>query len=154
MVDGKNYTVSLWDTAAPKEFENLRWLSYSDTDLFFICYSCVNPASFHNAKSEWVTEVKHRMVHAHYILVATKADLRDDPNTIQRLAEQELTAISTEQGMALSKEIGASAFFEVSALTQKGLKELFNSAVKGAADEMERHLKEEDQHNRKKCVLF
>lgn len=153
MVDGKTYTVSLWDTAGQDDYDNIRWLSYPQTDLFFICYSCVNPASFHNVKNKWVLELNYRMNHPHYILVATKTELRDDPYTIQRLAERKLTAISTEQGMALSKEIGASGFFEVSALTQKGLKELFNSAVKGAADEMERHLKE-DQHNRKKCVLF
>ena len=154
MVDGKTYTVTLWDTAGQDDYDNIRWLSYPETDLFFICYSCVNPASFHNVKAKWVPELKRRMDHAHYILVATKTDLRDDPNTIQRLAERKLTAISTEQGMALSKEIGASGFFEVSALTQRGLRELFNSATKGAADEMERQLTEEDQHKSKKCVLF
>ena len=104
MVDGKTYTVTLWDTAGQDDYDNIRWLSYPQTDLFFICYSCVNPASFHNVKNKWVLELNYRMNHPHYILVATKTELRDDPNTIQRLAEQKLTAISTEQGMALSKE--------------------------------------------------
>ena len=138
--DGKNYTVSLWDTAGQDDYDNIRWLSYPETDLFFICYSCFSPASFHNVKEKWVTELKYRMERPRYILVATKIDLRDDPKAIQRLADKRQTPVSTEQGMALSREIGASGFFEVSALTQKGLKELFNGAVKGAANEMERQL--------------
>ena len=41
---------------------------------------------------------------AQLILVGTKADLREDRETIERLAEKGLAPISYEQGMALAKQ--------------------------------------------------
>jgi len=40
-----------------------------------------------------------------------------------------LTPIAHEQGQQLAKEIGAAAYAECSARTQKGLKECFNSCI-------------------------
>jgi len=61
------------------------------------------------------------------ILVGTKLDIRDDKETI---AEQQLTPISHDQGQQLSKEINAVAYLECSALTQKGVKEVFDEAIR------------------------
>ena len=51
-IKGENQTVELWDTAGilyctsvlllgQEEYEQLRPLSYSDADIFIICYSIV-----------------------------------------------------------------------------------------------------------------
>ncbi len=47
-VDGKAYSVDLWDTAGQEEYKRLRALSYPDTDVFLICFAVVNPSSFEN----------------------------------------------------------------------------------------------------------
>ena len=60
----------------------------------------------------------------------TKIDLRDDPNTIQALQKQNMAPIRREQGLKLSKKIKAYAYVECSALTQKGLHQVFEEAIR------------------------
>jgi len=64
--------------------------------------------------------------------VGTKVDLRGDPETLQLLFERGFAPISTVQGNALAAEIDAVGYFETSAITQSGLKPLFNHAIRKA----------------------
>jgi len=64
------------------------------------------------------------------ILVGTKLDMREDKETLDRLAEKKLSPISTEQGTQMAKDIKAIKFMECSALTQKGLKDVFDEAIR------------------------
>ena len=52
MLDGKAYTLSLWDTSGGEDFARLRPLSYPDTGVFLVCFSIVAPASFMNVWNE------------------------------------------------------------------------------------------------------
>ena len=61
--------------------------------------------------------------------MGTKADLRQDRRTIDLLAAQGVTPISPEQGMAVAKRIGAK-YIECSAKTGKGVKEVFDLAMR------------------------
>lgn len=60
------------------------------------------------------------------IVVGTQSDLRDDPTNIEKLARQKTRPISIEQGERLAKEVGAVKYTECSALTQRGLKNVFD----------------------------
>jgi len=64
------------------------------------------------------------------ILVGTKLDMREDKETLDRLAEKKLSPITTEQGNQMGKEIKAVKYMECSALTQKGLKDVFDEAIR------------------------
>ncbi len=57
-------------------------------------------------------------------------DLRDDRETIERLRGKGLAPITYEQGMAMAKAIKAVHYWECSALTQKGLKTVFDEAIR------------------------
>ena len=105
-------------------------LSYPQTDVFLVCFSLDNPASFENVKAKWVPEVRHHCLNEPIVLVGTKLDLRNDTETIEKLREKGLKPITYAQGSELAKDIGAGLYLECSAMTQEGLKEVFDEAVR------------------------
>ncbi|KAA0708731.1 Rho-related GTP-binding protein [Triplophysa tibetana] len=104
IVSGKQHLLGLYDTAGQEDYNQLRPLSYPNTDVFLICFSVVNPASYHNVQEEWVPELKSCMPHVPYILIGTQIDLRDDPKTLARLLHMKEKPLSYEQGLKLSRE--------------------------------------------------
>lgn len=108
----------------------LRPLSYPQTDVFLICFSLVSPASFENVRAKWYPEVSHHCPNTPIILVGTKLDLRDDAETINRLREKRLAPMSYPVSLSMAKEIRAVKYLECSALTQKGLKNVFDEAIR------------------------
>lgn len=130
MVDGKPVNLGLWDTAGQEDYDRLRPLSYPQTDVFLICFSLVNPASFENVRAKWYPEVSHHCPNTPIILVGTKLDLRDDPPTIGKLRDKKLAPINYPQALGSVKDIGAVKYVECSALTQKGVKQVFDEAIR------------------------
>ena len=66
-------------------------------DVFLICFSLVNPASFENVRAKWYPEVRHHCPQVPIILVGTKLDLREDKETIDKLKEKRLAPITYPQ---------------------------------------------------------
>ena len=130
MVDGKTISLGLWDTAGQEDYDRLRPLSYPQTDIFLLCFSVINPVSFANVRSKWWPEVTHHCPDTKLLLVGTKLDLRDDKEVLEKLKEKDTKPVSIEEAEALCKEIGALKYMECSALTQKGLKQVFDEAIK------------------------
>jgi GTPase SAR1 family protein len=89
----------------------------------------ISETSYKNVKTKWWPEVTHHCP-TDNILVGTKADLRDDPEFLESLRDKGLSPITTEQGEKLRTDINAVKYMECSALTQKGLKEVFDFAIK------------------------
>lgn len=127
-VDGKLINFALWDTAGQEEYSRLRALSYPETDVFLLCFSVVAPASFDNIKTKWFPEISHHCPGAKCILVGTKIDLREDKATLEQLKGEKLP--TTEVGKKLADDIDAECYLECSALTQEGLKRVFEEAIR------------------------
>ncbi|KAH3743763.1 rac gtpase [Pelomyxa schiedti] len=123
MVDGKPISLGLWDTAGQEDYDRLRPLSYPQTDVFIICYSCISPTSLENVKSKWIEEIRHHCPAVPVLLSCNKCDLRKD-------AKWSSKQVPKAQGDAIAKEIGAVGHFETSALTTVGCKDLFDAAVR------------------------
>ena len=75
-------------------------------------------------------EIRHHCPDTPIVLCGTKIDLRDDPTTIQALHKQSLAPIRRESGAKLAKKLKAYAYVECSALTQKGLHQVFEEAIR------------------------
>ena len=95
-----------------------------------ICFSLTSPASYENVRAKWYPEVSHHCPNTPIILVGTKVDLRDDKETIEKLKEKKMSPITTAQGLQMAKEIASVKYLECSALTQKGLKQVFDEAIR------------------------
>jgi small GTP-binding protein len=130
VVDGKPITLGLWDTAGQEDYDRLRPLSYPGTSVFLIAFSVVSPSSFDNVPTKWIPEITHHAPDTPIILVGTKIDLREDPDTIDRLREHRQAPIAYQQGVKMAEQIGAVKYLECSALTQKGLKNIFDEAIR------------------------
>jgi len=131
---GEEVKLSLWDTAGQEAYTKIRILSYPKTDVFLLCFSVVNPASYINTKDVWHVEIMKNCPTARIVLVGTKIDLRDDKSTLEELSSQGKSPISKEQGLAKADEIGAVNYLECSALSQEGLKEVFEYSLQTVAE--------------------
>ncbi len=132
MVDEKPISLGLWDTAGQEDYDRLRPLSYPHTDVFLICFSIISPTSFDNVKNKWHQEIAHHCPNVPFVLVGTKEDMRNDAHTLATLQNKGTRPITREQGQALAAELKAAAYMECSAKTQKGLKDVFDTAIKSA----------------------
>lgn len=64
------------------------------------------------------------------------------------------TPITTEQGEALAKQVGAKAYVECSAVTQKGLKTVFDESVRVAMKAMQDRRKHLKKQKTAKCIIM
>jgi len=130
VVDGKAINLGLWDTAGQEDYDRLRPLSYPQTDVFLLCFSVVNPSSFDNVTVKWHREIVQHCPNTPIILVGTKVDLREEKEIQDQLKSKGQGVITTEMGLAKAHEINARKYLECSAKTQKGLKIVFEEAVR------------------------
>lgn len=68
------------------------------------------------------------------MIVGTQVDLRDEAAVVEKLMRQKQRPISAESGERLCREQGAIKYVECSALTQKGLKNVFDEAIVAALE--------------------
>jgi len=130
IVEGNPVNLGLWDTAGSEEYDSLRPLSYPGTDVFLVCFSLFSPESFHNVYKKWIPEITEHAPDTPIIIVGTKLDLRNKPEAISALKENNQEPITEEMGRVLCSKIGAKRYLECSALTQEGLAKVFEEAVK------------------------
>jgi len=141
-VDGEPVTFEMCDTPGQDDFDTLRPLVYPNTDVFLLCFSVVLPSSFHNIREKWIPEIrkstqknkkkiksKNQKDDIPIVLVGTQSDLRNDAQTLVELAQYKETPVSEADARKLVQSMGFDDYIESSSLTQKNLKEVFDSAI-------------------------
>ena len=112
-----------------EEYDRLRILAYPGTDVFLVCFSVMSQTSLQNVVETWVPELRHQAPRAPLILVGTKTDLRDNTAALQELQKKRQRPVTFEDGQKFAKKHKFDAHVECSALTQKGLKNVFDEAI-------------------------
>ncbi len=123
MVDSKPISLGLWDTAGQEDYDRLRPLSYPRTDVFLWCFSLTDRCTFQNVRNKWIPEITHYCPDTKWLLVGTKQDLR---LALGNRSE----SVSTEEAEQAAIELGASGYFECSAKTGDGVKQVFDQAIR------------------------
>ncbi|KAF9916734.1 GTP-binding protein Rho1, partial [Lobosporangium transversale] len=116
--------LSLWDTAGQEDYDRLRPLSYPESDVVLMCYAVDSPSSLDNIREKWHPELQHFLENVPKIVVGLKADLRDTAKE-----EDKDQFVSTEQGALVAADLHCK-HYECSAMTRKGLAEVFQAAIK------------------------
>lgn len=111
------------------DLDALRPLCYPGTDVFLVCFSVVQPASFSRLRRQWLDEVRLYDPKAVIVLVGLQCDLRTDVNVLLDLAAHGQRPVTEKEGRARARSVGAAAYFECSALTQRNLKEVFDAVI-------------------------
>lgn len=117
-INGKSINVSLWDTAGQEEYARLRYLSYPETDVFLLCFSLADISTFENIQ-KWYNEITYHCPEAKIVLVGMKLDLRYD------FEKNSFSCVSYDDAVALAKKLKLVDYVECSALTQEGLRKVF-----------------------------
>lgn len=137
------FKLNLWDTAGQEEYDRLRPLSYPQTDIFLICFAITEKNSFRNVCDKWLPELKlnsnieNNSLFTNYnklpiLLVGTKADLDGT------IPETDSNYISKEEIEKCVNDNGFMGYIECSAMTQVGVREVFEKAIESVVFEPER----------------
>eukprot|EP00729_Bicosta_minor_P011681 gene11681-8354_t len=129
--EDKKVEMGLWDTPGQEDYDSLRPLAYSGTDVILIVYSIVYPDSLENILEKWKPHMKHFVPDAPIILVGNKLDCRTDDLKIHGETDGE-TPVTTAEGLEVANKIGACGFYEISATDGTGVDELLYSATRVA----------------------
>ncbi|XP_065611843.1 rho-related GTP-binding protein RhoD [Cyrtonyx montezumae] len=140
-ISGKPAKIHLWDTAGQEDYDRLRPLSYSDTNVVLICFDVTSRSSYDNILTKWYPEVNHFCKGVPVLLVGCKTDLRQghhDPVTFQ-------------EGEDMARQVQATAYLECSALHRENVRDVFievcTVALRGA------HRSRRKRWPRNGCVL-
>ena len=146
VIDDKPISVNFWDSLGGDGYDRMRpYAFYPKTNVFLVCYSVALPSTFEHVRTKWMPELIKHFPQTPFILVATMIEKREDADTVDHLASKGLAPITTEQGQKLAKEINAASYMECSSATQKGVKEVFEEAIRVVLDTPE---------NQKKCLIM
>jgi len=81
---------------------------------------------------QWLDEILTHCEGVKVCLVATRCDLRDNPDVIRKLAAQREKPVDYETGLAVARRIRASRYLECSAKANRGVTEAFEEATRVA----------------------
>ncbi|KAI0983730.1 hypothetical protein GJ496_005813 [Pomphorhynchus laevis] len=104
------FNLELYDSAGQEEWDQLRVMMYSCTDLFIVCFAVHDFSSFANVESKWIPEIRKYKPMARTILVGTQIDQRDNLRC----------CINTEDGNSMSQKLNMSGYYECSSFKQIG----------------------------------
>lgn len=139
-VRNKVISLQLWDTAGQTEYDQFRPLSYSNTDLFLVCFCVCDRGSFADVKKKWVPEINKTVKDRIYFLIGTKSDLRESTDSKEQ--------VTPEEAKALCKELGGIKYIECSSKSGLNIKDIFLDA---ATEVLDYRANKKIQH--KKCTI-
>jgi small GTP-binding protein len=137
--DGTTFRFGLYDTAGQEDYENIRKLSYPNSNVFLICFSVTSKDSLIHVKEKWYKELCQNcnIKEVACILVGLKSDMRDSTST------------TIEEAEKIRKELGFCEYIECSAKTRHNVQYVFDKAVDYVFNKKQATAKS----NRKDCIV-
>ncbi|KAF5910822.1 hypothetical protein HPG69_004912 [Diceros bicornis minor] len=125
------------DTSSPY-YDNVRPLSYPDSDAVLICFDISRPETL----DSWKGEIQEFCPNTKMLLVGCKSDLRTDVSTLVELSNHRQTPVSYDQGANMAKQIGAATYIECSALqSENSVRDIFHVATLACVNKTNKNVK-------------
>lgn len=131
-VGGQRFELNLKDMSGKKMYDKLSLLP-RQTDVFLAGFAVNSPSSLKNVKEKWIPKVRQHFPNTPYILIATMVELRDDPDQHYYFSSEE-EVMPPGYGHTAAEETKAWSYLECSAETGKGVREIFEEAVRAAVE--------------------
>ena len=131
--------LSLWDTAGQPEYDRLRPLSYTNTNIYLICYDSNDKESFENVYKKWIPEVSKFNPKIPYLIVGTKYN----PKNKNKLNLD-----------YVKKKLDYNNVLECSAKNHYNLKNIFEKAVELALKNIKKNEDNFIKKNKCKFILI
>eukprot|EP01114_Cavostelium_apophysatum_P018677 TRINITY_DN583_c0_g1_i1.p1 TRINITY_DN583_c0_g1~~TRINITY_DN583_c0_g1_i1.p1 ORF type:complete len:212 (-),score=28.60 TRINITY_DN583_c0_g1_i1:84-674(-) len=129
----KPVTLQLFEYAEPLSRAPPRHRYWKPTDripdVFILAFSITQPESVTYLKNYILPKIQQDCPDVRKLLIGTKVDLREDKDSIERLAKSGEEPISFEQGMKIANALGCDGYRECSALTGQGLDGVFTAVT-------------------------
>ena len=137
-------------SSCQEDYHRQRLQSYGGCDVILVCFPVVSRQIADDIRARWLPELDQYAPCVPFVLVGTKADLRMDPETIERQGLQSI--MTTSEGYALAKKLGAQGYVECSAIESVGLREVFAKAREVAKVGHFRSLSKQQKRNCRKMA--
>ena len=122
------FNLSIIDTSGSSDYAKLTSGALGNSDCVIICYCPYIPRSFDRV-IEAINETRQISEDMPIIIVATKMDLKNDKNTIEKIGKQKIRLIKDLKSELKKKKIFA--YFESSVLSGESYKVIFENCIKG-----------------------
>ncbi|XP_048852415.1 rho-related GTP-binding protein RhoH [Brienomyrus brachyistius] len=127
-MDGVQISLGLWDTAGNDTFRQIRPMSYQQADVVLLCYSVANISSYASVRNKWIGEVRAHLPSIPVLVVAMQTDQRE-------MGPQRGSCVTAMEGKQLARDIRAKGYLECSALSNRGIQQVFECAVRTAVNQ-------------------
>ncbi|NXH80594.1 RND3 protein, partial [Edolisoma coerulescens] len=140
-IDTQRIELSLWDTSGSPYYDNVRPLSYPDSDAVLICFDISRPETLDSVLKK-ASEIQEFCPNTKMLLVGCKSDLRTDVSTLVELSNHRQTPVSYDQGANMAKQIGAATYIECSALqSENSVRDIFHVATLACVNKTNKNVK-------------
>ena len=120
-VGDDSITLRIFDLSGSKEGTSYRKELVKNCDVAILCFSLIHPPTLKSIKKFWVPEIRECNASIPIVLVGTHSDLASHQGSHFKAADY--------QAKLLESKLGLDACMECSALTQNGLKKVFDKAI-------------------------
>eukprot|EP01130_Rhizamoeba_saxonica_P007367 TRINITY_DN297_c0_g1_i1.p1 TRINITY_DN297_c0_g1~~TRINITY_DN297_c0_g1_i1.p1 ORF type:complete len:417 (+),score=87.58 TRINITY_DN297_c0_g1_i1:587-1837(+) len=123
MFEGTCVNFIIWEAAGQEDYDNLRPLSYPQTDVVILMFSLVNRASFDELREKFYPEVLHHLPKVPIIIAGNKHDLVADAEYV--VPEEEIRELAS----SLTNVV---AYYPNSALLSWNITEMYTDSIRYA----------------------
>ncbi|KAH9492697.1 hypothetical protein Btru_024213 [Bulinus truncatus] len=126
---GRDIHMQIIDTQEYEENTTFRHRLYTGTDIFVVCFSVIRPESLRHVEELWVPEIRTYAPSTPFIVVGAQADLRSSGTITQMLLTSGQRAVTSAEGAAVARRVGAACYIETSPEVEKNVRKLINGAI-------------------------